>query len=118
MLAVAGLSDREYQERIWLRHELPPEVYYDSLDMAVHTLFDDWMILPNPKEAIGTILVDGPEIDRLRHLGELFGTLVDELKDRPDEDYINDGRWPDVVDRARAALSAMVLAGPIERPKD
>ena len=32
----------------------------------------------------------------------------------PIEDYISHPRWSLVVDRARAALSAMVLAGPIE----
>jgi hypothetical protein len=35
MLAVAALSDREYQDRVWIRHELPHENYYDSLTPVV-----------------------------------------------------------------------------------
>jgi len=114
MLAIASLSDREYQERVWVRQEVPTEDYYDSLDLAVNTLFDDWIVLPNPQEAIGAILIDGPEIEKIRAVGELLGPLIAELKDRPDEDYLNDSRWPLVVERSHAALSAMVLAGPIE----
>lgn len=114
MDAVASLSDLEYQERVWIRQELPHEGFEDNLDMNVSALFDDWMVLPTPRDAVGTILVDGPEIDRLQALGESLDTLIDDLKDSPDEDYLRDSRWPIVVERARAALSAMVLEGPIE----
>lgn len=118
MEAVAALNDREYQERIWIRRELPHENYYDPLDQSVHTLFDDWMVLPNPTGAIGTVLVDGPEVERLRALGEVLGAVIAELKDRPDQDYISDRRWPLVMERAGAALSAMVLAGLIEQSEE
>lgn len=113
--AVAALSDPEYQQRIWIRHELPHENYYDPLDQSIHTLFDDWVVLPDPEPAIGAFLVSGPEIDRLRALGDVLGPLIDELGDRPDQDYISDRRWPLVVERAGSALSAMVLAGAIEQ---
>jgi hypothetical protein len=115
MLAVAALSDADYQQRVWIRHELPHENYYDSLDLAVHTLYDDWRILPRPVEAVGAILVDGSEVDRLLALGEVLEVLLADLSDRPDEDYTSDSRWPLVIERSGAALSAMVLAGPIER---
>lgn len=115
MEAVAALSDPEYQQRIWIRQELPHENYYDPLDQSIHTLFDDWVVLPDPQPAIGAFLVDGPEIECLRALGEVLDPLISELKDRPDADYISHPHWPLVIERARAALSAMVLAGSIER---
>jgi hypothetical protein len=113
MRAVAALSDRDYQQRVWINHRLPHPNYYDSVDLAIHTLFDDWAVLPNPREAIGAILVDGPEIERLQKLGQVLGALVDELKKSPDEEYVRDPRWSEVVDSAVHALSAMVLAGPM-----
>lgn len=113
LLAVAALSDLEYQHRVWIRHELPHEDYYDSLTLSIHTLFDDWAVLPEPQKAVGTVLVDGPEIPRLQELCDVLDPLITELGDRADEEYLQDERWPAVLDRAKAALSALVLAGPI-----
>lgn len=49
--AIVGLSDRDCQERVWIRHELPYPGYYDEFDLAVHSLFDDSPILPAPAPA-------------------------------------------------------------------
>jgi hypothetical protein len=111
MFAVAALSDRDYQEQFWIKQEEPHPGCHDSLDMTVHTLFDDWAVLPNPREAIGAILVDGPEVERLQRLGKALKALIDDLTDRPDENYVRDRHWSQIVEYARDALSAMVLAG-------
>jgi hypothetical protein len=119
MFAVAALSDPDYQQRVWIRQEVPHPGYHDSLDMTVHTLFDDCAVLPNPRDAVGTVLVDGPEIERLNKLGQALDALIDDLKERPDDDYVRDRRWGQVIEYARDALSAMVLADPgeVARPE-
>ena len=45
MSALASLSDRDYQERAWLRHEYPPPIEYDDFDQVIHTLYDDMQAL-------------------------------------------------------------------------
>ncbi|WP_143174075.1 hypothetical protein [Streptoalloteichus hindustanus] len=71
--AVESLADREHQERVWVRRELP-----------------------HPDEVVP-----------LRRLGEVFGLLVDELGDEPDEVYLADPRWEEVVNRSAEALAVM-----------
>jgi hypothetical protein len=114
MHTVAGLSDPEYQQRVWIRHEYPHENYFDNFDQAIHTLFDDWVVLPDAKAAIGDILVDGPEVARLATLGATLSRLIDDLSDAPDADYLAHADWPLVISQAASALSAMVLAGQLD----
>jgi hypothetical protein len=116
MMRVAALSDRGYQRRVWFREGAPYPGYVDSLKETVNALFD--VVLPNPRQAVGDILADGPEIERLHKVGQALGALVDDLKDQPDEDYVHDRRWGQIVEYARDALSAMVLAGPITSIED
>lgn len=113
MDALASLSDREHQERVWIQHQVPQGNYFDNFDQAVHTLYDDWEVLPDPTRAIGDIVVDGVEIARLITLGNTLDHLIDELGDSPDADYLAHEEWHIVVSQAGLALSAMVLAGMI-----
>jgi hypothetical protein len=116
MDALASLSDREHQDRVWIRRELPHKDYLDGFDQVVHTLYDDWVVLPEPKAAVGRILVDGPEVPRLASLGVTLDRLIAELGDVADTDYLRHADWPQVVTQAGLALASMVLAGPIVRP--
>ncbi|GAB3007141.1 SCO4402 family protein [Saccharothrix stipae] len=100
--AVESLADREYQERVWIRGELPHPGYYDELDLSVHTLFDDAAVLPDPASAVGAVL-HAHEVGPLHELGAVFGPLIDDLGDQPDAVYLADPRWDDVV---RAAVKA------------
>jgi hypothetical protein len=108
MVHVAALSDPDYQQRVWIRQEVPHPGYEDSLRETVNGLYD--LVLPNPRDAVGSILVDGPEIERLNKLGQALDPLLDDLKDRPDDNYVRDRRWDQVIEYARDALSAMVLS--------
>jgi hypothetical protein len=111
MQAVAALADPEYQRRVWIDRILPEENYYDELTLNVHILYDDSTALPEPRTAIGDILVDGDEIPRLATLGRILGPMIEELGDAPDIEYLDDNRWPSLVRAAESALAAMVLAG-------
>lgn len=108
ILAVAALSDSEYQNRCWGR--VQPSGAYDDLSMTVHTLYDDDLHLPNVEEGLGSVLVDGPELARLAALDSHLGPIIAELRDSPDSDYLAHKDWPSVVAAAQLALSAMTLA--------
>lgn len=109
--AVAALSDLQYQKRVWIDRNYPRDNYFDDLDTNIHTLYDDYRILPEPESALGDILIDGDEVERLRTLGRVLGPIIDELGDAPDAHYLSHPSWPVVIRAAGASLSALVLAG-------
>ncbi|WP_409463204.1 SCO4402 family protein [Amycolatopsis sp. GA6-003] len=104
---IVSLSDRAYQERVWIRHELPHPDYYDEFDLAVHALFDDSPILPSPAPGCVGELIYADEEVPLAQLGEILGPLIDELGDVPDAEYLNSAQWPEVVRRAKAVREIM-----------
>jgi len=105
--AIVSLSDREYQERVWIRRELPRPGYYDEFDLAVHSLFDDSPILPSPAPgSVGELIYADEEV-LLARLGEVLSPLIDQLGDVPDAEYLNSSQWPEVVRRAQEAREAM-----------
>ena len=109
--ALAALSDRQYQKRVWIDHILPQDNYYDDLTLNIHILYDDCAVLPEPETRIGTVLVDGDEIGRLIDLERVLGPMIAGLGEAPDVEYMADPRWSAVLAHAGSALSAMVLAG-------
>lgn len=113
ILAVAAFSDVDYQRRVWVDGIMPFEGYGDSLTENVHALYDDFLDLPHVDDAIGEILVDGPEVEALVAFDRAFRPILDELGDAPDIDYLAHPSWGVVVQRAQRALSAMVLANAV-----
>lgn len=113
--SLAVLSDVEYQERAWIRAEgfLPGQ--YDEFDYHVHVLYDDTAVLPDPADSIGTVLVPGDEIERLRNLGRLLDALLAEHGDVGGSVFMADPRWPEVGRMAALALAAMVRSWGMER---
>jgi hypothetical protein len=104
--ALEALGDPDYQRRVWLKHDWPDPEGYDSLDENVHVLFDDIDVCVDPVGWVGVVLHPS-EVEPLQKLGEVFGALIDDLVDVPDEVYLADPRWPSVVELARAAHAAM-----------
>lgn len=102
--ALRALADRDYQERVWIRRELPSPGFYDELDIEVHVLFDDIDVCVEPERWVGYVLESADEVEPLRRLGNALGALIDDLGDAPDSDYLADPRWPGVVEAAAAAL--------------
>lgn len=102
--------DRDYQERVWIRHELPHPEYYDELNLNVHTLFDDSTVLPDPTSAVGDVLYPD-EVEPLRALGAVYGPLIDEIGDKTYAVYLAHPQWAEVVRAAGEAWSAMRAHG-------
>ena len=110
MFALAALADSEYQDDVWLGRR-PRPGYADNLDAAVSVLYDDCQVLPDPTSRVGSVLVEGDELERLRRLGALLDVLLDEHQGRDDAAFLEDPRWDQILDASAIALTAMVISG-------
>ena len=104
--ALEALADPDYQRRVWLEHEYPSPSYYDDLSLNTHILFDDTRVLPDPTVRLGVILY-AREVEPLRALGQVLDSMIDDLGDSDDSVYLQDARWPAVVEAARVALDVV-----------
>ncbi|MFD2467845.1 SCO4402 family protein [Amycolatopsis silviterrae] len=104
--AVQALSDREHQERVWIRLERPHPGYEDNLDMNISILFDDTSILPDPLSGVGWYIYPD-EVEPLRELGSVLDPMIDEIGDAADSAYLAHPRWNEVVRLAGVALQVM-----------
>ena len=109
--AVTALADREYQQRVWIDQIYPHENYYDDLDLNIHILYDDTLVLSDPTSTLGQILATRAEVDRFRLLAERLDPIIDELGDSPDSGYVSHPGWPSVVDAAKSAREIMRSTG-------
>ncbi|MGH9214608.1 MAG: SCO4402 family protein [Acidimicrobiales bacterium] len=108
MRALAALADQPYQQQVWFGHKYPHEDYFDDLTVCVHILYDDAQVLPEPSSRVGSVLLDGDELARLRQLGAVLDVLLESHGDAPDVEYLSDLRWANVARSAGLALAAMV----------
>ncbi len=107
--ALACLSDRQYQDRVWVRGEGRPD-YSDDLTANINILYDDCQVLPDPESRVGSVLMPSEEIERLLDLHAVLGPLIDDLGEAQDGAYLDDGRWALVVEGSATVLAAMVRA--------
>lgn len=103
--AVEELSDREIQEKQWLQ-PVEGKSYIGSLDLAVHVLYDDMEVLPEPEGAVGSVIYN-EEVASFRALNSVFDPILEDLGDQSDEVYIRDPRWRGVVEAAARVYAVM-----------
>lgn len=100
---VATLADLEYQQRVWIRHEMPPGVDVDSFDQAVHFIYDDTCLGDDPSEAIGWYVRDEEEATAIRRLVAELDVLFNLMgTSAPDAEYIESKQWPEIVREAKS----------------
>lgn len=104
MASLADIADVR-----WLR-QTQAEGKVDYLSIALHVLYDDFIDLYDPEKSVGSTLVTGDEIDRLRDLNAVLGPVHHELKLRDALLYVDHPDWGEVAARAGLALAAMVRA--------
>lgn len=109
--ALASLSDRAYQQRVWIDRIMPTPTFHDDLDLNVHILFDDTDVCLHPERWVGQVLYPA-EVEPLHDLGEVLDATIDDLGDAPDTDYLADPRWDKVIRLARVALVTMTGRSP------
>lgn len=105
---IKGLSDIEYQRRVWVSGLGGGGKRHDELDYAVHFLFDDTRLAKDPLSTVGWILMSEAEvapvsklISRIDEIFEKYGTGL------TDEEYIALPEWGSVVLAAKEALTAL-----------
>lgn len=103
--ALRSLSDRRHQDLQWGVYD-PDVTYYDDLALVVHVLYDDCQVLPDPASSVGAVLLP-EEVEPLRRLSDVLDPILDELRDRPDVDYLAHDQWKDVEGAACEVLIAM-----------
>lgn len=104
--ALRSLSDLDYQRRAWGKVDPRVPNRQDDLSLNIHILYDDCAVLPQPKDALGTLL-HPEEVGPLERLEVVLGPLIDSLGNSPDATYLADPRWPVVVSTAREALTTL-----------
>ncbi len=77
-----------------------------DLTLALHILYDDCRVLPEPAIAVPDVLRHS-EIEAFESLEAVLGPLMLEYADAPDSSFTSDPRWPSVVAAAAAARKAM-----------
>lgn len=83
--------------------------FYDDLSLNVHVLYDDCIVLPEPRSAVGTV-IHSEEVPAFLELERVLGPMLDDLGGAADEVYRTDPRWPTVVRAAGQALVVMKRA--------
>lgn len=107
--AVRALSDLEYQQRVWVRRELPHPGYHDDFRLNVHILYDDTTVFEDPATAVGDILRGEEEVRALMPLkAALDAVFAEHGTERTDEEYLGQPGWAAVLDAANKALAVLV----------
>lgn len=106
LVALDELSRSEGQRDRWSGRVPPQPRYHGNLTMFIHTLYDDCEVVPDPWFAVPGVLYRA-EVPAFRYLGSVLGPIIDVLGDSPDDAYLDDARWPSVVDAATKALEVM-----------
>lgn len=105
--SLTSLADPKLQQRYWIEQDFPKPGYYQDFTSVVNRLYDDTMVLPEPAKAIESVLRSEDEAEALALLNEVLDPLLTELGESPDERYISDPAWPEIVERAARALALM-----------
>lgn len=103
-----ALSDRKYQDSVWIEGEYPDGVVYDCLDYAIHFLFDDTALADNPEKLIGYILIDRKEVELIQGVTKALDKLFFNLgTDKSDIEYLSSPLWNDVIEAAKKAYGGI-----------
>ena len=104
-----ALSNKDYQESVWIRGEFPPGVVHDELDYVIHFIYDDTCLGKDPDAAIGWFLVREEEARSIRDLVCRLDSLFTKYGlNLTDEEYIEKSEWADVVRAAEISKNLLL----------
>jgi hypothetical protein len=100
--SLESLSDRDYQQRVWLRGEI--EKSQDDLTEVANILYDDLGLSESPHSCIGEFLLNADEADHLGKLPSLLDRIFETHGlDLTDAAYVALPEWQQVIECAQAA---------------
>lgn len=113
--AVKSLADEEYQWRVWVDKKYPTVGYYDDFWVNVNLLFDDSLVLENPRDSLGAVLINQSEVAAMEDLAKsVLDFLESQGRDKSDAEYVSSPEWSVVVSSARRAY-ATLRSSPADR---
>lgn len=97
--AIRGLSNEEYQRRVWIGREMPANVEHDDFALAIEILYDLAGLRDDkPETWIGVILRDRNEAELVDAVMVQLDVVLDKYgANRADDEYINLPEWANVV---------------------
>ncbi|AZQ71325.1 MULTISPECIES: SCO4402 family protein [Streptomyces] len=105
--AVRALSDREYQQRVWIDRQYPSPGYYDDFTLNVNVL-DDAAVLDDPNSAVGFTLASDEEARAMADLAVSINEVLAAVgSESPDSAFLGSPLWGDVLDAAKNALRVL-----------
>jgi hypothetical protein len=103
-----SLSDKEYQQHVWIEGRRLDGVVHDEFDYSVHFLFDDTDLARDAKSDVGYILYDDEEAESISFLTQIIDRMLKKHGTKlSDADYMALPEWPMVIDAANAALKVI-----------
>ena len=108
--AMTSLSDRGYQQRVWIDKVFPHENFYEDLTMVVNIFHD---LIANDEDFgqhVGTFLVSNEEAAAVEQVYRALDAVIDDLGESPDEAYLSAAGWDVVVSKAADAKSMLAKA--------
>lgn len=108
---MTSLSDREYQQRVWIDKKYPHENFYDDLTTTVNVFHDLITDDEDFSEYVGAFLVNQEEARAVEQVYRALDVVIDALGDSADDRYLSDPHWADVVNKATLAKSVLTRSG-------
>jgi hypothetical protein len=102
-----ALSDRGYQQRVWVEGRSEGTTVHDEFGYAVHFMYDDTMLASDPP-SIGWILRNLDEANRISAVVTALDSVLNKYgMALSDADYVRVPEWDAVVEAARLAKGAI-----------
>jgi hypothetical protein len=98
LINISGISDKEYQKRVWIRGEGPE---CDDFDETVCQFLDSWRFI---SEKYQDFQITDPQYQLLKEFREKFEVFADDNYWPPE--FIDSPEWEKIMEMAKNVLNA------------
>ena len=97
------LSDKVYQQRVWVDKIYPHDNFYDDFTQQVNFLGDAGFFY-NPKDTVGDIVKNEKELNAVMEVVYAIDKIFNQYgKELSDKEYISLPEWQEVIEKAKIA---------------
>ena len=102
------LSDPDYQERVWVRKDMPEGRDFDDFDLIVHFFFDDTDLGDDAKATIGWFVENEIESSLVSRVADAIDSVLQKHgHDLADSEYMACKEWEEVMKAAKDAAAVI-----------